>query len=216
MWNFLKDPWHVKYLATIFVVIVGMINGFAPEGPYNFAGVQDLKYTDGVKAAMFALCTAIFLFIQQIPWWGEQDPVATIRGDKVLMVLVAASTVVTGWYWLRDASEGIAWPFAVMVAIAASTIVVPAAIHAAISFRSSPSLPTAVPTSELAPASLEELRTAIGRAQAQAQQVVNETYGPAHDDLHPDRTQAGRSWSAARECRDKLTESAEAAGRIIE
>ena len=64
-----------------------MINGFAPEGPYNFAGVQDLDYTDGVKAAMFALCTAIILFIQQIPWWGEQNPVATNRGDKVLMVL---------------------------------------------------------------------------------------------------------------------------------
>ena len=187
-----------------------------PQGPYNFAGVQDLDYTDGVRAAMFALCTAIFLFIQQIPWWGEQDPVATNRGDKALMVLVAVSTVVTGWYWLRDASGGTAWPFAVMAAIAASTMVVPAAIHAAISFRASPSRSTAVATLELAPANLEELRVAISKAQALAQQVVNETYGPAHDDLHPDRTQAGRSWSAARECRDKLTESAEAAGRIIE
>ena len=236
MWNFLKDPWHVKYFAVIFVLLVGLINGFATLGPHNFAGVEGLSYTDGVKAAVFAICTAIFLFIQQIPWWGQQDPVATNRGDKALMALIAVFTVLTGWFWLRDSSGGIAWPFAVILALAASTMVVPAFIHAYISFRTSPSRPaptpdpdtepastrlddlqtaTPVPHREPAASSLNELQAAIVTALSLSQQVVNETYGPAHDDQHPDRTQAQRSWRAARDCRDRLREGGMEAGQII-
>ena len=63
--------------------------------------------------------------------------------------------------------------------------------------------------------SLVRLRSTIASAQMLAEQVFQETQGPAQDPNHPDKTQASQSWRAARECRAELTKNAEAAARII-
>ena len=95
----LKELWFWKIVfGACVTAAIGVTFTIKPDA----AG---LNYTPAVKAAILAVFAALMLFLAQIPN-NLNELKGTKRLDVFFSAIGAVAAVATGWFWLKDETDG--------------------------------------------------------------------------------------------------------------
>ena len=96
----LKPWWPYKAITLAFLVLLAGANGFAQlDVVADALGFNDIFFTDGVRAAMFAMIAAATLFIALLPRDDSETDVLVGRLSQLCSVIAA---FLAGLFWLMD------------------------------------------------------------------------------------------------------------------
>ena len=114
MW---KQWWPYKALAFLAVLLLAGANGLLELNTVaDYTGSPDLEFTHGIRASVFALVAASFLFITLLPKDDTEPDVAIVSAGHALSVVTAFSA---GLFWLLDETDGNFGPYVLVLLLVA-------------------------------------------------------------------------------------------------